>query len=333
MSFVNDFVNGGWLPLLLGVLVMATAITLLFPYFSGSNVKQRVKIVTREIDDLKKFERNKLETASRVKEAALRQRLAEKDQGKTSENVQKLAGLGRQFNLDRQATSKLRMKLMQAGYRREDHAIAFLMIRVLSTICMPFMGYYVTGLFITEPSLNQYIMGSVGGGVFGFFLPSIMVKNTATKRQEEILLRFPDALDLLIVCVQSGMTSEAAIRRVAQELERSAPVLCEEFHILGAELNYIKDRRVAFKNFAYRCGIDQIQDFSNTIIQAEAYGTSILQALRVQADELRNDRTQRAENKANSLPAKLTVPLAIFMLPVVFAIILTPPMNEVFKHF
>ena len=333
MSYVNDFVNGGWLPLLLAVLVMATAITLLFPYFSGNNVKQRVKIVTREIDDLKKFERSKLETATRVKEATLRQRLAEKDQGKTSENVQQLAGLGRKLNLDRQANSKLRTKLMRAGYRREDHAIAYLMIRVLTTIGMPFLGYYLTGKFIEEPTLNHHIMGAIGGGIFGFLLPDIMVKNTTTKRQQEILLRFPDALDLLVVCVQSGMTSEAAIRRVAQELERSAPILCEEFHILGAELNYIKDRRVAFKNFAERCGIDQIQDFSNTIIQAEAYGTSVLQALRVQSDELRNDRTQRAENKANSLPAKLTIPLALFMLPVVFAVILTPPLTLALRNF
>jgi len=333
MTIINTMVNGGWFPLLLAVMITATLVTILLPYFSNQNIKQRVKIVTREVDDLRKFERKKLVDAAIENQRDLKKRVSARNKNEVSKNIENLAKFSRVLKLERQKTDKIKMSLIQAGYRREEHIMAFLGARVLGLLIGPFVGYILVLRLMEAPMQSHYLGGLFIGGLLGFFLPAIILTNKKNKRQEEITLRFPDALDLLVVCVQSGMTAEAAIRRVSKEFERNAPVLCEEFNILGAELNYLKDRRTAFQNFAERVGVEKIKDFANTIIQAEIYGTSVLEALRVQSDELRNDRTQRAENKANSLPAKLTLPLALFMLPVVFVIILTPPLSLAFRSF
>ena len=162
------------------------------------------------------------------------------------------------------------------------------------------------------------------GAVFsGFFLPRLLVKNTAMKREQELSLTFPDALDMMLICVQGGIGLEQAVERVAEEVAEHSPVLAEELGILSAEMAMLADRRAALSDFGKRVG-GYGKSFATALIQAEQYGTSISQALRVMADELRDIRMSNAEQKAAALPPKLTVPMILFFLPALFIVIMGP---------
>lgn len=332
-NFAINFVNGGWVAAMLAIIIFAIVFTLLQPFFTEKNRKQRVKIIAREVDDLRKYERARLDKETRIRDTAVRRHLSARGTDKISDRVKKLSDISTKFNLDNKVSDELRTKLTQAGYRREEYAYVYVLMKIIGIPAGLIIGLYLNFALGHEFGTRNYLFTIIGATLFGFFLPNIMVKNAITKRSEEIILNFPDSLDLMMICVQSGMTLELAIRRVSDEVSRSAPILGEELAILAAELNYIKERRVAYANFAERCGVDQIRDFTTAVVQSEIYGTSILSSLRVQADELRNDRMQRAENKANSLPAKLTLPLALFMLPVVFFVVLSPGVTNALRAF
>lgn len=159
--------------------------------------------------------------------------------------------------------------------------------------------------------------------VAGVYFPRVMVKNAAIKRQETINLTFPDALDMMLICVQGGIGLEQAVSRIAEEIAEHSPILAEELGILSAEMAMLNDRRTALSDFGRRVG-GHAKSFSTALIQAEQYGTSVSQALRVMANELREIRMAKAEEKAASLPPKLTVPMILFFLPALFVIILGP---------
>jgi tight adherence protein C len=160
--------------------------------------------------------------------------------------------------------------------------------------------------------------------VAGFYLPNILVKNIATKRRASIMRAFPDALDLLLICVESGMSIELAFLRVGQEIGSSSIELAEELSLTNAELAYLQDRRVAYENLAKRTNHPGVKGVATALIQAERYGTPLGSALRVMAKENRELRMTEAEKKAAALPAQLTVPMIVFFLPVLFIVILTP---------
>jgi tight adherence protein C len=182
---------------------------------------------------------------------------------------------------------------------------------------------------------DQYsIMTRVGGIVFALYLgiklPEIFLKNQTSKRQQSMRRALPDAMDLLLICVESGVSIEHAFRKVAAEIGSQSVPLAEELTLTTAELSYLQERRQAYENLANRTGVEAVKSITTALVQAERYGTPVGLALRVLAQESRDHRMNEAEKKAAALPPKLTVPMILFFLPVLFAVILTPAMIQIF---
>jgi len=217
-------------------------------------------------------------------------------------------------------------KLMQAGIRTKDLAFVvifarFVMPVVLGTIII--VGVYLLDWFPEWGSFKKY--GLVAGTIIGAYkAPDIFLKNKIQKRTALIRKGLPDALDLLIICAEAGLTVDAAFNRVARELGKAYPELGDEFALTSIELGFLTDRRMAFENLAMRIDLESIRGVVTTMIQTEKYGTPLASALRVLSAEFRNERMMRAEEKAARLPAIMTVPLILFILPVLFIVILGP---------
>ncbi|MEO1266314.1 MAG: type II secretion system F family protein, partial [Pseudomonadota bacterium] len=175
------------------------------------------------------------------------------------------------------------------------------------------------------------VMGAAAAGFLGFYLPNILLENRVQRRQASLKAAFPDSLDMLLICVQSGMSIEAGFGRVATEISSQSMELAEELSLTTAELSYLQDRKKAFENLGKRTGLPGIKSVATALIQAEQYGTPVGQALRVMAKENREMRMSEAEKKAAALPPKLTVPMILFNLPVLFVVILGPAMIQIFK--
>jgi len=215
-------------------------------------------------------------------------------------------------------------RLMQAGYRRPEHIKRFLILRIIGPVIMVALALYLMSLPKDPLSDSMVMMLSLGAAFFGYALPGIIVKSQGQKRMAEIQISFPDCIDLLLVCVQGGLTIEAAVRTVTRDIAPTSRVLAEEFGLLGAELAFLGDRPRALKNFSYRVQTPAARTFSNALVQAEKYGTPLSQALRVLSSEMRDKRFAAAEQKAASLPPKLTVPMILFFMPTLFVVILGP---------
>jgi tight adherence protein C len=160
--------------------------------------------------------------------------------------------------------------------------------------------------------------------------PELFLKNLTTKRQLSMRRAWPDALDLMLICVESGLSIEQSFRRVSHEVGTQSPALAEELMLTTAELSYLPERRVAYENIASRTGLEQVKSVTTALIQAERYGTPLGTALRVLSQESRDQRMSDAEKKAAALPPKLTVPMILFFLPVLFVVIMTPALIQVF---
>ncbi len=218
------------------------------------------------------------------------------------------------------------IKLLQAGVRSKDYAFAVIFGRLVLPI---FLGgtmlflVYGTDMFADWTPLKAY--GLVAGTfILSYKAPDIYLKNKITKRSSAIRKGVPDALDLLVICAEAGLTVDAAFGRVSKELGKAYPELGEEFSLTAIELGFLTDRRNAFENMATRIDLDSIRGVVTTMIQTEKYGTPLASALRVLSAEFRNERMMRAEEKAARLPAIMTVPLILFILPVLFVVILGP---------
>lgn len=239
------------------------------------------------------------------------------------------------FKMERMAGEygeKVRTLLLQAGIRSANAPIKYMAAQILLPIFLVLFSMMIMSASDKEvaPVVKLLILG--GGALFGFFLPRILVKNTAIKRLEEINLTFPDSLDMMLICVQGGIGLEQTVDRVAMEVSEHSPILAEELAILSAEMAMLNDRRTALSDFGRRVG-GHGKSFATALIQAEQYGTSVSQALRVMSDELRDIRMANAEQKAAALPPKLTVPMILFFLPALFIVILGPSgirMSETF---
>ena len=218
---------------------------------------------------------------------------------------------------------KIRDQLLQAGIRDPQAPIKFLAARVGLPIFFICFAMLILAKSDKEVSNGMEMMILMGAVLAGFFLPSVLVKNQAIKRIEELNMTFPDALDMMLICVQGGIGLEQTVERVAAEVAEHSPVLAEELGILSAEMAMLNDRRAALSDFGRRVG-GYGKSFATALIQAEQYGTSVSQALRVMANELRDIRMSNAEQKAASLPPKLTVPMILFFLPALFIVILGP---------
>jgi len=230
------------------------------------------------------------------------------------------------FNLTKWlAQESAQEKLVMAGYRGHAPYVTFLFARAVAPIVL-FVGAVVYVFLIShlEKPMPIKIGICVGAAYLGLQAPMLFLKNAITKRQLSIKRAFPDALDLLLICIESGMSIEAAFRKVSSEIVGQSIALSEEFTLTTAELSYLQDRKVAYENLAKRTGLEGVKSVCMALQQSERYGTPLGQALRVMAQENRDMRMNEAEKKAAALPPKLTVPMILFFLPVLFVVILGP---------
>jgi tight adherence protein C len=292
----------------------ATVLTVAAPYFESDNLGARIKAVSVERDKLRAQQKAML--ASNANDVRLREK---PKQGLVNQLVNV-------FNLRRMfETDGTRDLLKQAGYRNDNHVVTYLAIRLITPLIMGVLVFVYTSVFMSDKfSINVRIAMTMGGFVLGFYLPNVMLKNQIKRRQDSIRRSWSDALDLLLICVESGMAIEPAMQRVAKEIGNSSVPLAEELTLTVAELSYLQDRRKAFENLGKRTGMPTVRSVVTSLIQAERYGTPLGTALRVLAQENRDARMSEAERKAAALPPKLTVPMILFFLPVIFVVVLAP---------
>lgn len=223
---------------------------------------------------------------------------------------------------------KIRNQMLQAGYRNPGAPVKYMIIRLVLPVILVLFSMLILskGDKQVSNSIVMFILMAAAG--IGYGLPKLLLKNQIVKRSQDINLAFPDALDMMLICVQGGIGLEQTVNRIAEEISENSPVLAEELGILSAEMAMLNDRRRALQDFARRVGSGAAKSFATALIQAEQYGTSVSQAMRVMSDELRDQRMAMAEQKAASLPPKLTVPMILFFLPVLFVIILVPAVMQ-----
>lgn len=295
------------------VSVAAIAAPFVFPAKSKS---ARFKQVTAKRRELSRQQLDGLTT----KGSLLRQR-----QKSTKAAIMKKVLVA--LKLDQALSSKeLKLHLSQAGYRFQNALVFFQFARFAAAVAGPFVALFLIESLGSTAAL-PYALKLVGlglGALAGFYLPKLLVINQAQKRQQEINLGFADALDLIVICVEGGLSVENAFERVTEEIAEASPTLAQEFALTSAELAYLGDRHKAYQNFADRTGLPAIKSLATTLIQSEKYGTPVGQALKVLSQERRQDRMAIAERKGAALPAKLTVPMIIFFLPPLFAVVIGP---------
>jgi tight adherence protein C len=300
---------------LVSIAVFATVFTLM-PALGGDQLKTRMKSVALERDELRAKQRARLASESDRRRKGLRE-----EQSTGMKNIVERLDLRRAL-VDEGTLNKMKM----AGFRGQNPLTRFLFFRLV----LPFVFFALAAVYLfvlgglpEQPPLIKLFVCIVVAYA-GFYAPVLYVSNLATKRKHSIQMAWPDALDLMLICVESGMSVEAAFRRVSEEIGSQSVPLAEEFVLTNAELSFLQERRQAYENLAGRTGLESVRSVAQALIQAERYGTPVAMALRVLANESRDMRMNAAEKKAAALPPKLTVPMILFFLPVLFAVILGP---------
>lgn len=305
--------------LLVSLAAVGTLYVLLAPLLEGDTVKRRMKAVSSERDTLRQSRMDQLNEQAGLRPEAKGFVKALVD----SLSLEKLL-----------AAPDLRDKMAQAGLRGQRPIYMFYFFRLAMPIILFLVGlFYFVLLNPLDHAINQRLLFTAALTLFGYYAPGIFLKNKATKRIEAIAPVFPDALDLLLICVESGMSIELAFGRVSKEMAGSSIELAEEFSLTTAELSYLQSRRQAYENLGRRNNHIGIRAVSTALIQSERYGTPLGDTLRTMADENRQMRILGAEKKAAALPAKLTVPMILFFLPVLFVVILTPAGMRIAANF
>ena len=294
------------------IAAMATVITLAMPLLARNDLNKRMSAVSIEREKIRQRERERLARGDKVQ---LRRT--------PKEYMKRVVD---QFNLNKWVgQEEAREKLVQAGYRGQAPYVTYLFFRLVSpVVAFLFTTFY---LFVVL-HMDRPAMVKLGMALFaaycGMQVPYLFLKNKIGKRQLSIRRAFPDALDLLLICVESGMSIEAAFRKVSQEIGSQSIPLAEELTLTTAELSYLQDRKIAYENLAKRTDLEGVRAVCVALQQSERYGTPLGQTLRVMAQENRDMRMSEAEKKAAALPPKLTVPMILFFLPVLFIVILGP---------
>lgn len=308
--------------LLAMVAVTGTIFSLVAPILSRDVLKSRMKSVAIERDKLRAKERARMQSNQQDARASLR-----------NQPKAQMKSLVDRLNLkeilsDEGTIDKLRM----AGYRGSAPLYYFLTARIaLPAIILVIALFYA---FVVIPDLLPTVAKvclSIAIAGIGAFLPNLFLKNKIDKRKLNIQRAWPDALDLMLICVESGMSIEGAFQKVAEEVGVQSVDLAEELSLTTAELSYLSERRGAYENLAKRTGVDGVKNVMMALIQAERYGTPVGTAIRTMADDTREQRMLFAEQKAASLPPKLTVPMILFFLPVLFFIIMSPAVMQVME--
>jgi tight adherence protein C len=300
--------------LLASVAAVATVLTLAMPLLSPDTLGKRMKSVALEREKIRQRERERLARGEKEK-VNLRQ-----------SPKQYMAKVVERFNLTKWlAQEEAREKLVQAGYRGQAPYIAFLFFRLV-TPCIMFLAalFYLFVVVELDQPVAVKLGICLGAAYVGMQAPYFFLKNRIAKRQLSIKRAFPDALDLLLICVESGMSIEAAFKKVSVEIGSQSIPLAEELTLTTAELSYLQDRKTAYENLAKRTDLDGVKSVCMALQQAERYGTPLAQTLRVMSQENRDMRMSEAEKKAAALPPTLTVPMILFFLPVLFVVILGP---------
>jgi tight adherence protein C len=294
------------------IAAIATVLTLAMPLLATDSLDKRMKSVAIEREKMRQRERERLARGEKV---SLRR-----------SPKQYMQTIVDRFNLRKWVgQEEARALLVQAGYRGQAPYITFLFFRlVMPTVMLIGSLFYVFVFFKIDQPATVKIGMCLAATYLGMYLPMLFVKNQISRRQLSIRRAFPDALDLLLICVESGMSIEAGFRKVSGEIGSQSIALAEELTLTTAELSYLQDRRQAYENLAKRTNLDGVKSVCMALQQAERYGTPMAQTLRVMAQENRDMRMSEAEKKAAGLPPKLTVPMILFFLPVLFVVILGP---------
>jgi tight adherence protein C len=318
MSFLID--PNIMLMVIAGVGAALSIITLGFTFVETKEVNKRMNALAVERDAIRVREREKL--AQSQGKGTLRQA---GDRAFMKDIVDR-------FNLAKHlGNDKAREMLTMAGYRAPSAETTFLFFRLVTPIVLFLASIAYLFVLVDVQKSPIFKLGvCVGMLLLGVKAPELFLKNQAAKRQLSMKRAFPDALDLLLICVESGMSIEHAFRKVSGEIATQSLPLAEEFTLTTAELSYLPDRRQAYENLANRTGLESIKSVVTALNQAEKYGTPLGTALRVLAQESRDQRMTEAEKKAAALPPKLTVPMILFFLPVLFVVIMTPALIQVF---
>lgn len=301
--------------LLVAIAVFATVFTVL-PALGGDPLKTRMKSVALERDELRAKQRARLAADAERRRKGLRE-----VQSVGMRSIVERLDLKRAL-ADENTLNQLKV----AGFRGQNPLTRFLFFRLV----LPFVFFALAGVYVyflgglAEQPPFVKLFACIGAAYAGFYAPNLYVSNRAAKRKQSIQSAWPDALDLMLICVESGMSVEAALRKVADEIGSQSVDLAEELVLANAELSYLQERKQAYDNLASRTGLESVKSVAQALVQAERYGTPVAQALRVLANESREMRMNEAEKKAAALPPKLTVPMILFFLPVLFAVILGP---------
>jgi tight adherence protein C len=305
--------------LLTAMAAFATILTVTAPLLDNDKLKSRMKAVA--------LERDRLRAAQRATLMASETKLRDKPNKDITSQLVEALNLRRIFEAE--ASREL---LRQAGMRSERQLVFFLAARLAVPLVFAVLVFIYSSTVFADRIAPPMRLAATGIGlIFGYYLPTIFLKNLISRRQDSIRKAWSDALDLLLICVESGMAIEPAMQRVAREIGSASVPLAEEMTLTVAELSYLQDRRKAYENLGKRTGLMTVKAVVTSLIQSERYGTPLGTALRVLAQENRDMRMSEAEKKAAALPPKLTVPMIMFFLPVIFVIILGPSLILVMK--
>lgn len=294
----------------------ATIVTIAAPSLAEDKLGSRLKEVAKKREELRK--RSRAELAKGVGS------LQHKDANSIAKSLVDKLNLQKAL-----ADDTLNEKLVRAGLRGHAAQTMFYFYRAALPIAFGLAALAYVVFMGHDLSFQMKLVAVVGGVAAGFYAPNIYLQNLADTRRTKIMAAFPDSLDMMLICVESGMSIEMALGRVGQEIATASVELAEEFALTTAELSYLPERRMAYENLARRTNHPGVKAVAMALTQAEKYGTPVGQALRVMAKENRDLRLAEAEKKAASLPPKLTVPMIVFFLPVLFAVIIGPALIQV----
>jgi tight adherence protein C len=323
LEFLVDLVENRQLLVMMfaGIAAAATVLTLAMPLLATDQLEKRMAAVASERERIRQRERERI---GRGEQASLR----------TSPR-QYMQTVVEKFKLsDYVGQEAARAKLIEAGYRGHGPYVVFLFFRFVAPIAMLVVSLvYVFLVLQLDIAWTLKLLISIGATWLGMQLPSLFINNRIQRRQASITRAFPDALDLLLICVESGMSLETAFQRVSQEIGPQSIELAEELTLSTAELSYLPDGRLAFENLAKRVPLEGVKSLCLAMQQSERFGTPMATTLRVIAQENRDQRMTAAEKKAAALPPQLTVPMIVFFLPVLFIVILGPAIIKIIQQF
>jgi tight adherence protein C len=316
-DFIETVMNPQFMATALAAIcVFATVLTVTLPMLQRDQMNRRMREMAIERSKMRSVRLAEMSSKERQQGGS---RLRSTPKG-FMQNVVNRLRLRERFD-----NEELRENLKRAGLRGQANIVAFMFFRVAAPIALfLFALFYLFVLYDSGYSASINFLIALGAGFLGYYVPNVFISNRVQKRQSAIKQAWPDALDMLLICVQSGMSVEAGFGKVSREIVMQSIELAEEMSLTTAELSYLQDRRQAYENLAKRTGLPGVKAVMTALVQAERYGTPVGQALRTMAKENREIRQSEAERKAAALPPKLTVPMIVFFLPVLFIVILGP---------